>query len=402
MCFARFMDGNDSSSDGGGDGAEESSSIEVDLDEELDDDIANIQTLIDTGRIAAPSLDITLPPALIQSLVPRMPTYESPELFEAVEGVLGNISHTFTPEALGITDILRTSRLTESLAAQLAVQMPAFKMPDIAGILGNSITANLSEVWSAEALGIASFTGWADSLASSVLEQFDASILKSLPSWLPDLASLRPHLPSNWRGVKVDVDEIEEDVFQILAEGIPLAWVPDKRVIGLLLGASTAQSRRRIISNNHRGIVRSCSTVAASLPLRGRPLFLADMITRAVNALHAGHVEAAQALATNVLDTLLWGYSSAALGRSRGAVLNPSYGEKLAEQRSWRLQLALRPSFTLMRGEHTVHERHNGFHRNATAHAVTSYQYSRINAVLAIMNATSVLTCFAHDTDAFD
>lgn len=30
------------------------------------------------------------------------------------------------------------------------------------------------------------------------------------------------------------------------------------------------------------------------------------------------------------------------------------------------------------------------------------HQYSRINAVLAIMNATSVLTCFARDTDVFD
>ena len=389
------MNDNDSSPGEGKDAAGKTACVEV----ELDDDVAGIQAL---GNIAALRPIFTMPPGLIESIAPRMPTFESLGLSAAVEGVLGNISHMFTPEALGITDIVHGSRLTESLAAQLAAQMPAFKMPDVARILGDSITANLTGILSAEALGIASYTGWTDSLASSVLEQFDSSILRSLPSWLPDLATLRPHLPTNWRGVKVDVDEIEEDVFQILSEGIPLAWVPDKRVIGLLLDAPDERARRRIISNNYRGITETCLTVAASLPLGGRPLFLADMIVRAVHALQDGHVESAQALATNVLDTLLTGYSSAALGRSKGAVLNPSYAEKLTEERSWRLQLALRPSFTLMRGEHTVHERYNGFRRNATAHAVTSHQYSRINAVLSIMNATSVLTCFARDTEAFD
>lgn len=423
--------------------ADENAYVEVEVDDEfIGTDAIRTKAL---SKIAA---NVTMPPGLVDSIVSQMPSVESLGLSASVQGILGNLSQTFTPEELGISDIIRSSRLTESVAAQLptfqlpdvsrvlgdsvtanlsgilsaealgisdiirgarltdsvaaqlAAQMPTFHLPDVSRVLRDSVSANLSGILSAEALGISS--GWANGLVSSMLPKFDFSILKSISSWLPDFASLRLHLPTNWRGVNVDVDEIEEDVLQILAEGIPLAWVPDKRVIGLLLDAPDAQARRRIISNNHRGITRTCLALAGSLPLRGRPLFLADMVARAVHAFQDGHVESAQALATNVLDTLITGYSRVALGRSKGAMLNPEYSKKLSEERSWRLQLALGPSFTLMRGEHTVHERHNGFHRNATAHAVTSHQYSRINAVLAIMNATSVLTCFARDTEAFD
>lgn len=353
--------------------------VEVEFDDDLDDDVAHFQALIDSGKIAAPI--ITMPPGFLDKIVPRLPTLDSLGL----SATLDNLSRMLTPEVLG----LRESLLTDSVTAQLASQMPTFKMPEL---LANSISANLTERMSRAV----------DNLAASVMKQFDSTILKSIPSWLPNLASLQLHLPSNWRGVRVDVDEIEQDVFQILSEGIPLAWVPNRRVIILLLDAPDAQARRRVISNNRRGIVTTCANVVSSLPLGGRPLFLADTIVRAVRAFQDGHVEAAQALATNVLDTLLSGFSRAALGRTMGSMLNPEYSRQLAEERSWRLQLALRPSFTLMRGEHTVHERHNAFHRNATTHAVTSHQYSRINAVLAIMNATSVLTCFARDTDAFE
>lgn len=366
------------------DTANETPFIEVDFDDDFDDDVAHFQELIDAGKIPPPPI-ITMPSDLLDKIVPRMPTFES-------LGLSATLSRMLTPEALGITNIVRGSILTDSLTAQLAARIPTFKMPDVSRLIENSVSANLTERMSRVV----------DSLASSVMKQFDSTILRSIPSWLPDLASLQLHLPTNWRGVKVDVDEIEQDVFQILSEGIPLAWVPDRRVIGLLLDAPDARARRRVISNNHRGIVSACVNVAGSLPLGGRPLFLADTIVRSVRALQDGHVEAAQALATNVLDTLVTGYSRAALGRSKSGMLNPSYANKLSEDRSWRLQLALGATFAVMRGEHTVHERHNAFHRNATAHAVTSHQYSRINAVLAIMNATSVLTCFARDTDAFD
>ncbi|MCM3780653.1 hypothetical protein [Microbacterium hydrocarbonoxydans] len=210
----------------------------------------------------------------------------------------------------------------------------------------------------------------------------------------------RPHLPSNWRGVDAEPDELEVDVRAILEEGIPLAWVPSARVIELLLAAPDASSRRRVISNNHKGILTSCERLASRLPHK-RALLYGDMIRKAIHALRDGHVEAAQALATNVLDTLLSHHSRDALDAPLGVVTNVASYKKFRKQ-SWRLTLAVHPATTIMSGRYTLDDRPDGYRRNATAHAITRHQYNRINAVLAIMNATSVLTCFVRDTPAFD
>lgn len=230
-----------------------------------------------------------------------------------------------------------------------------------------------------------------------------ASILGDL-SWITSLAEGlklgRSHLPSNWRRVGIEPDDLEDEVRAILEEGIPLAWVPSARVIELLLAAPDASSRRRIISNNHKGILTGCEQLVARLPQK-RALIYGDMVRKAINALRDGHVEAAQSLATNVLDTLITQHSRDALETAPGVVTNVSSYKKVRKQ-SWRLTLAVHPVTTIMSGRYTLDDRPDGYRRNATAHAITRHQYNRINAVLSVMNATSLLTCFVRDTPAFD
>lgn len=301
---------------------------------------------------------------------------------------------------------------SNTMSAGLLSSLPAFtETIDITGIgdtLAASWSAHLSDSTRAaiqDALPSVTYNVTAKILESvdfGFLKAWDIPALRGIPSWLPDLATLHGRLPTDWAGVRVDVDEIEEDVLCILADGIPLAWVPESRVLRLLLDAPDGRARRRVISNNYRSITSSCMDIVTSLPLSRRPLYLADMTAASIRALRDGHVESAQALAADVLETLLNGFSLAAFGRSKSGVVNRSFQEKLAQDRDWRLLLALGPAFTVMKGSHTVHERENAFRRNATAHAVNTHQYSRINATLAIMNATAVLTCFARDTPAFD
>ncbi len=223
-------------------------------------------------------------------------------------------------------------------------------------------------------------------------------------SWISELTKGlklgKPHLPSNWRQVEIEPDDLEDEVRGILEEGIPLAWVPSARVIELLLAAPDSSTRRRVISSNHKGILTGCERLVSRLPQK-RALLYGDMIRKAINALRDGHVEAAQSLATNVLDTILTQHSRDALKVSLGAVKNASSYERFRKQ-GWRLALAIHPVTTVMNGSYTVGDRPAGYRRNATAHAITRHQYNRINAVLAIMNATSVLTCFVRDTPAFD
>ena len=242
---------------------------------------------------------------------------------------------------------------------------------------------------------------------SAMFKTLDTSAILRLPPFVLDFDSepliralkLR-RVPENWLDVDVDADDAQDAIHSVLDDGIPLGWVPSGRAVQLLLDASDARARRRVISNNYRGILADCERVCATLPAP-RALFLADKIRRSIAALRGGHGEAAQALATNVLDTLVEQHSRGALGVGSGALTNPSYQVNLS-RKGWRLALSLRPLATVMSGKYGLDHREPGFRRNATTHAVTRHQYNRINSVIAIMLATSVLACFVRDTSAFD
>lgn len=239
-----------------------------------------------------------------------------------------------------------------------------------------------------------------------VFEGFQPPSIGLIPSldWITEVTRnvvfSRAHLPPNWRHVYIDPEDAEDDVRQILEEGLPLAWVPSSRVTELLLEADGAPARRRVISRNYRGILTDCDRVLSQLPSR-KALTYADMARRAIKALRDGHVEAAQSLATNVFDTVVTQHSQQALGLSPGALKNPSSYVRMRKQ-GWRIALAVHPVTTIMRGNFTVNDRPQGLRRNATAHAITRHQYNRINAVIAIMNATALISCFVRDTPAFD
>lgn len=248
--------------------------------------------------------------------------------------------------------------------AQIEAMMPAFKLPDLGSFF--QLPPFIFDF---------DFSGFANAL------------------------KLRRVTP-NWLDVAADPDAIEAQIHAVLADGIPLGWVPGATVIDKLLQAVDGPARRRVISNNWRGILNDCEDVASALPSR-RALFLADMIRRAIAALRDGHAEAAQALATNVLDTVISQFRVPKLNLDKGAILNPDQKKKLAAH-GWRFAFSLLPAHATMTGKYGVDHRGTAFHRNVTAHAATRRQYNRINAVIAIMLASSVLACAVTDTPTFD
>jgi hypothetical protein len=248
--------------------------------------------------------------------------------------------------------------------AQIESMMPAFKLPDLGSLI--QLPPFIFDF---------DFSGFADAL------------------------KLRRVTP-NWLDVAADPDAIEAQIHAVLADGIPLGWVPGATVIDKLLQAADGSARRRVISNNWRGILNDCEVVAGALPSR-RALFLADMIRRAIAALRDRHTEAAQALATNVLDTVISQFRVPNLNLDKGTILNPDQRKKLAAH-GWRFAFSLLPAHATMTGKYGVGHRGTAFHRNVTAHAATRRQYNRINAVIAIMLASSVLACAVTDTSTFD
>lgn|GEM_PF-2015238 len=354
------------------------------------------------GSVRAPSF---LSEPALQSAVSAALRTSSLAGARGFKGILGSMPMPMpmpmpTPSYLSdpmlksaVSKALEVSSLSIGLAD--ALRGSSMINPKINGLAGlgfpASLFAPMQSIVDAQLTSLKGFTG------------LPASLLGDL-SWISELTKGlklgRPHLPWNWRGVETEPDELEDEVRAILEEGIPLAWVPSARVIELLLAAPDASSRRRVISNNHKGILTSCERLVSRLPQK-RALLYGDMIRKAINALRDGHVEAAQSLATNVLDTLVTQHSKAALQAPLGVVTNVASYKKF-RNRSWRLTLAVHPVTTIMSGRYTVDDRPDGYRRNATAHAITRHQYNRINAVVAIMNATSLLTCFVRDTPAFD
>lgn len=342
---------------------------------------------------------------ILEGLVPPAQVLEGLVPSHIVEGLVG-----FTPRwmdtgfrvSAAMESLLPSPVIPQALIDSMIISQPGLNLPSsMVAALGGLPPLNVpawfepliaqSEAFrsAAEIAGLGKIYGIPDGLFGT---------LRFLD--LPPLAESKRHLPRNWRSVDVDPDEIETEVRGILEDGIPLAWIPAPRVIDLLLDAPNAAARRRVIANNHRGILTSCEQLAGRLS-SPKALHYADVLRSSVRALRDGHTEAAQALASILLDTIVGNHSRDALGLTLGSLKNTS-AYSVTRKRGWRFTLALHPLTVVMSGTHTTQKPTRRYNRNATVHAITRQQYTRVNAVLAIMNATAVLTCFVRDTPAFD
>lgn len=191
-------------------------------------------------------------------------------------------------------------------------------------------------------------------------------------------------VPPNWRGVR-RLDQIET---LALDEGLALAWVPPADVLNALIAARSQQERRRILGRRWKRIVAACreslETTSTADVIQYR-LFSLKVIDMLVD----GHPEGAQALAANLLDTMLL------------ETLDKTSVRQVTDQRKrlsiddlpWRAAMV----FGGIWGSHTEFWRSRGdaiprgFSRHGSVHAVSRIQYSRINALIALMHVTSYI-----------
>lgn len=191
-------------------------------------------------------------------------------------------------------------------------------------------------------------------------------------------------LPPNWRGVR-GLDQIETI---LLDEGLALAWVPPTDILNALLGASSKQERRRILGRRWKRIVAACRDSIESASSTDFAQYRGFALN-VVRMLEGGHSEGAQALAANLLDTML-----------RETLDGPSRQE-VTNQRNRLLinDLPMRAAMVFggIWGSHTEFWQSRGdsipreFTRHGSAHAVSRLQYSRINAVIALMHVTAYI-----------
>lgn len=195
--------------------------------------------------------------------------------------------------------------------------------------------------------------------------------------------------PANLRSIEGIRWEDVQSV--VMVDGIALYGVPRTTIAEALIRADSASKRRDILGRMWMAISADCR--AAVVACRSEAVApYAPVALKALNALDAGHAEAAQALTGSLMDSMVNIY----FGKDRhlytpdkrGSRTNAAYDEFTAHE-----YIALAPVWQAWQkyfpdeGLPIPHT----FSRNATAHTVSSKQYSRRNAVQGLMIVSSLI-----------
>jgi len=172
----------------------------------------------------------------------------------------------------------------------------------------------------------------------------------------------------------------------LLEEGLPLVWVPSQPTLEAILAAPDARSRRRILGRRWQHVLNDCEAVLEdiSYPSLTRHISFAQ---EAVSALRAGYVTAAQALAANLLDSIM--RCNFSKSSAREITRNKKGDQFDLDGYKMRVACTLAPiwhayaEYWQDKGDPIPRT----FGRHPSAHAVSRAQYSRINALTALMLA---------------
>lgn len=233
----------------------------------------------------------------------------------------------------------------------------------------------------------------------ALTERFDSTALlgaqfferqaELLESLKPVIADWRKwFLPRNLR----DLDGLLLGDIQtvVLGDGIPLYAVPRGDIAEAIIRAEGMSGRRDIIGRRWKAIAADCAEAVNGCSSASVARFV-PFVRAAVDALIAGHGEAAQALAGSLVETLVWealGHNRKHYTPGRHAKAPDAYneltvGEYIALAPTWRAY----GSYRATDGGKIP----TTFNRHAAAHTVSPRQYNRRNAVQGIMFACSLL-----------
>jgi hypothetical protein len=221
-------------------------------------------------------------------------------------------------------------------------------------------------------------------------QQFAAQQSAWLKTLGPTLAGLKVSFyPANLRGIEdLDFLDVEEVV---MVDGIALYAVPRKAVAETLVRAEGAAKRRDILGRRWKAISVDCRAALASCDSESVAEYVGTA-QAALDALDAGHVQAAQALTGCLLDAIVNTY----FGKDRylytpdknGKRTNAAYEEfgtheYIAFAPVWQAWQKFFPE----EGKPVPHT----FSRNATAHTVSPKQFNRRNAIQGLMIACGIV-----------
>ena len=193
--------------------------------------------------------------------------------------------------------------------------------------------------------------------------------------------------PPNWKdGEKTLL--LPDDLESIVADGIPLAYIPPYHVLEKIFVATSTGQRRKILSDNHRSIVKQCDSVSDTIQEKELKQYVV-FTKESIETFNAGNWRASQALSTSILDSFLhrnfskddrikmvdqnrpidWKKFPTHLAFVIGAI-SANYGQYYPEN-----------------GDKIPKK----YSRHATSHGLSSRQYSKLNSLIALMTVVSLL-----------
>lgn len=199
--------------------------------------------------------------------------------------------------------------------------------------------------------------------------------------------SLSASFPPNWQGEEL-INLPTNLETMLLDEGLPLAWVPPRPILEKLFAAQSAGARRTVLSNNWRSIVKAC--VAELDDVREQRLVeYVEFATEAAESLRDGRWRASQALSANLMDSIL------------NQSFDKASKKRLTSQQTrigWE-DYPIRSALVIggIWGSYSEYWPSKGdpiprrYTRHASAHGVSHRQYTRLNALIALMHNVGLI-----------
>jgi hypothetical protein len=200
--------------------------------------------------------------------------------------------------------------------------------------------------------------------------------------------------PENLRGI--DGLSLEEVEAVVMTDGIPLYRIPRPSIAAALIMAPTRADRRAVLGRRWLAIANDCEALldgcfAPDLAQERR------FAIEAIATLKDGHAPAAQALAANLLETIVtFHFADDRVGLKPGKhVKSPDGYDDFIARKFWALApvWSAYQQFWPSNGDKVPRD----FARHATAHAVTAAQFSRRNAVQSVMLVSSLVAYLADE-----
>ncbi len=240
----------------------------------------------------------------------------------------------------------------------------------------------------------------------SVLAPINSALTAYLKN-LPDFASIAKSMrsvfyPPNLR----DIPDLKlSDVELVLEEGIPLYHVPSQPIAEKLLRATDARKRREIIGKAFDQIIQDCEE-ALSGCIHPAFQYEVESTREAISVIRAGHLKAGQALASTVMDSLLWrwGDSNEDDWKLVTRKQRPKKGAtaRQMEELTVKTHIVMMPAYVAHTSfnprKSAQHPIPQGFNRHASLHRISFRQYSKRNTAIAMMLATSLLVFMCRHT----